>query len=77
MGQKIAQEVSNQLKMKDSQMMSSDHQSHLPGRVRPKRPHRPIPINTLSLALYWKRNNRLIVQVHVMEVTLIAKQDLA
>jgi len=45
--EKIVQEVSNQLKMKDSQMMSSDHQNHSPGSHRQKRPYRLVPINAI------------------------------
>jgi len=45
--EKIVQEVSNQLKMKDSQMMSSNHQNHSPGSLRQKRPYRLVPIKAI------------------------------
>jgi len=45
--QKIVKEVGNQLKGKDSQIVSRDHQNHSPGSLRQKRPYRLVPIKAI------------------------------
>jgi len=50
MDQKIVDEVRNQPKMGDSQMMPSGHQNHSPGSVRQKRPYRLIPISNTAIS---------------------------